>query len=174
MTLRIRKAIKNKSFYFPAVKFIMPIRNKTWYGFHKKFKKIILKKTLSWNRNPLNAGGESSNLSSENKLAGILLTSCGGTSKDTVLRSTHLKWSIQGITKNIPGPWKVKSKNTVIVCRYWFFVNFLIIIIYNNMYLCPSLPQAAQSEYHSPFIFLDNLQQIFDSVKMDINRDAYK
>lgn len=110
MTLRIRKAIKNKSFYFPAVKFIMPIRNKTWYGFHKKFKKIILKKTLSWNRNPLNAGGESSNLSSENKLAGILLTSCGGTSKDTVLRSTHLKWSIQGITKNIPGPWKAKSK----------------------------------------------------------------
>ena len=154
MTLRIRKAIKNKSFYFPAVKFIMPIRNKTWYGFHKKFKKIILKKTLSWNRNPLNAGGESSNLSSENKLAGILLTSCGGTSKDTVLRSTHLKWSIQGITKNIPGPWKAKSKYQAVL------VNFLIIIIYNNMYLCPSLPQAAQSEYHSPFIFLDNLQQL--------------
>ena len=43
---------------------------------------------------------------------------------------------------------------------YRFFVNFLIIIIYNNMYLCPSLPQAAQSEYHSPFIFLDNLQQL--------------
>ena len=168
MTLRIRKAIKNKSFYFPAVKFIMPIRNKTWYGFHKKFKKIILKKTLSWNRNPLNAGGESSNLSSENKLAGILLTSCGGTSKDTVLRSTHLKWSIQGITKNIPGPWKAKSKYLNVL------VNFLIIIIFNKVHLCPSLPQAAQSEYHSPFIFLDNLQQIFDSVKMDINRDAYK
>ena len=33
------------------------------------------------------------------------LTSWGGTSKETVLRSTHLKWSIQGMTKKIPGPW---------------------------------------------------------------------
>ena len=33
-----------------------------------------------------------------------LLTSWGGTSKETVLMSTHRKWSTHGITKNIPGP----------------------------------------------------------------------
>ena len=169
MTLRIRKAIKNKSFYFPAVKFIMPIRNKTWYGFHKKFKKIILKKTLSWNRNPLNAGGESSNLSSENKLAGILYLLLVAERQKTLFLDPHT-WNGQyrGSRKIFQDPEKPSPS------IYAVLGNFLIIIIYNNMYLCPSLPQAAQSEYHSPFIFLDNLQQIFDSVKMDINRDAYK
>ena len=33
-----------------------------------------------------------------------ILTSCGGTSKLTVLRSTFLKLSIQGRMKNRPGP----------------------------------------------------------------------
>ena len=33
-----------------------------------------------------------------------LLASCGGTSKETVLRSTHLYVSMQGITVKIPGP----------------------------------------------------------------------
>lgn len=32
------------------------------------------------------------------------LTSCGGTSNETVLRSTFVYVSIHGIMKNIPGP----------------------------------------------------------------------
>ena len=34
-----------------------------------------------------------------------VITSCGGTSKLTVLRSTQRKLSTHGMTKNIPGPW---------------------------------------------------------------------
>ena len=40
-----------------------------------------------------------------------ILTSCGGTSKDTVLRSTFLYESMQGITKKIPGPFAPPLKH---------------------------------------------------------------
>ena len=42
-------------------------------------------------------------------------TSCGGTSNETVLRSTHLYASIQGITKKIPGP--CRSENLSFIHR---------------------------------------------------------
>ena len=44
------------------------------------------------------------------------LTSCGGTSKDTVLMSTGEKLSIQGITKKRPGPWE--EKNVIPISRF--------------------------------------------------------